>query len=396
MRIRKIKLENFVYMYICFSLFLQLYLLSSISSLFPTVNLLFGKIVLVLRILVVVFCFWDALYKPIHLSKFVVLMICFSVVLIQYITIQNWGMFDLIFIPLYLGDRIDYKKLFTMYFDITVVTVLLLSILSILDLIPSYDVIRHGGGMRYALGFGHPNQLGMILFNAVLAKFLSTEISYHGMFAIFLTVIFLVVIPNSITNALGTFLIFGYLVIERLRGRKRKVGEKFIKSWFCFAIFGLLIIIWAVYYGVLNTAIGDFVKALSGTFYTRFTLGQEALDRYGISLFGQTIEQVGFEQIRLGIANMQDYFTVDCLYYLFPIKYGAVPSLVFAASYVLALYKSVVKGNMRLTYTLSLFLLLAVSGGVQEFCMYLMIAAFGESEKTENLDYAYGSAISNM
>ena len=102
-----------------------------------------------------------------------------------------------------------------------------------------------------------------------------------------------------------------------------------------------------------NTAWNRLNDIVSG----RLGLGRDAINYYGLSLFGQDVDLVGYT---ISNMNVENYNWVDSSYIIFMIKFGIVPLLLILVLYEEMINKSYKKNNIYLLISLITSLFISV------------------------------------
>ena len=231
--------------------------------------------------------------------------------------------FHLFFIPLFLSQFVDKKRLCNILLIISVFYLCIIIIGNFFLDFQTEQFIRNGQ-VRYSLGFSHPNFLGFVVilisFFLILRK---EKVSLFDLFFISLSIVFLYYIPRSMTSVILLTLLLCFLFciyfykskIDAFFDNKRR---KLLLLYVVVSIF-LLTLFFTYYVAFTDFGKNIFLK-MPGSIWARFDLGRIAYEKYGLSLFGTPIESIFPDPSK----NITEYFVVDCAYFYIPINYGIV------------------------------------------------------------------------
>jgi predicted PurR-regulated permease PerM len=127
------------------------------------------------------------------------------------------------------------------------------------------------------------------------------------------------------------------------------------KKIFCvtipsFVLFGLLAILLTIMYDPQIYWMKRVNQALKG----RLSLGQNAINNYGIHLFGKHIEMTGNGMDAYGQISTETYSYVDSFYVQILLRYGIVFVLVLAFMLTVVMYRSYKNNYFYLLFVLTL------------------------------------------
>jgi len=355
--INELDINNIMFLSInaCFILML---LISSFNM--STIGFGFGDfyngledIFIYLRVVLIIL-FLIAIFKDFR-KDLLVLFICFmSIFFFSYTTKENWMLFDLFFIPLFLKNYIHLKLFNNLYFYILIFITFLVVTLDYCNVLPHIiynDSSRGINNIRYNLGFAHPNTLGCMLFLiSCLFVIRKNNLKIPDFLFLILIAIFCYVIPNSITAALSVFLLSIICFIFNVI--RNRISYSFKKIIFYLYILMFFSSVTVVYYVVFSETGKNIIESLPGSLWARFSLGLDAIDSYGFHLFGQPVQETGTIAFLQGTATSK-FFVIDSTFFYLPIVLGIIPTIVFILLYLLSVKKIIDKENW---YLLSVFL----------------------------------------
>ena len=284
----------------------------------------------------------------------------FALVVVSFFVYKSnhdYFLFDLFAFPLFITKYLRKSVFYNLFFYTYIFGIVATAILYYLDILPHNEVFFRGENtIRYSLGFLHPNTLGMfcifvgMLFFVKIKKLSIT----NSLFFVFLS-LFCYFVPNSIS---ATFLILFLLVLAFICNYIdiQQVDKTKIFFTICF----LVSLVFFVVLFVGTTGYGEgFIRFFPGELWARFTMGNDALQKYGFSLFGN-------HEI------LQSTIVDSAYYYLILVK-GIIPTLFYVLFYVMAIKKSLDYNDIRLLVIQLLVLIYGLSENVICF-PYVMFA----------------------
>lgn len=223
------------------------------------------------------------------------------------------------------SEKIDNVIKFIFYVEI-IFLIINISIFVLLCLLNSYSFFKnYGGRIRCDFGFNHPNVFSSFLFNIIL---MWIWLNYKKITVRHYISIVIISIIAYLFSGTRTSLVLSFLTIILLFVSKRSKKSKFL---FCIAsvivpLIAILIMLCIVYYTSDISIINFIDKLLS----TRIRLGAYAYENFGITFFGQNLENIdviwdpywGFNE-----------FTFDCSYSYLIMNNGLIWLLIIVISF---------------------------------------------------------------
>lgn len=288
------------------------------------------------RILMIAFGFFSLLKDKIRKDFLVPLILYVLTVFVTKVYNGAFQFLDALFVAFVFKNKLKRKRLIDIFFWTALCSFVLVILMYYAGFFPHFAVFRLDGRERLYLGFSHPNTVGyyvMILcFLSVLR--IRERIRYLHIVALIAAAYFVYVYPNSFSSALSILLLALYLIIDKLYYfffRRNAIRSRFLRYG---SIAAIPLIIVVVFWFVANASSSMLANEMLRTFYSRFRLGGQAIQRYGIHLFGsRNIEFVG-TAARYFESSAREYFTVDCFYIQILVRFGIVPSLLFFMYYI--------------------------------------------------------------
>ena len=295
---------------------------------------------------------YDAYYSR---RSLVYLLIIFSLVGLTYLGCVNKTiLFYLLVVVAAIGIPSNHVLKVTCWTQ--VIMLILLVAGSQLGIIMDY-VRVDSGRIRHFLGFSWTTT-GPILFLFVMLQYIFLKcgvISWiEGLILLFVSSFFYIM-----TNArLAFFMSVASITFFLLFNKSIKNGRFVITLKKIFIMIPEMIALFAFaihyFYNPNNQIFYRLNTLLSGRLY----LGKNAIEKYGIHLFGQKIEWIGY-----GISeNLRgEYNYVDCSYLQIIVEYGVVFLLLVLAIYSLMIKKSIENKQYYLTWILLIILVFSIT-----------------------------------
>lgn len=252
--------------------------------------------------------------------------------------------------------RIAYKILWIML-------AIIISI-CLLGFIENVTLMR-GNVERFSLGFSHPNQLGLRIFQLIACQcyVYRYRLRKRNYIYFFIMIIFLIRIPNSKTAYIVTSVLLGMLLLyEFIKVKKpeyMKLYEKGILfGYVCLNIFSIL-------FSYIDVKSFFLLAKIDGWMSSRFSNCHKVWLMYGVPIFGQRIYVTEDERKMAGI---QSRIWLDNAYVNVLLRYGMVIFLIFSIAYFCLLKMLVLQKQ----YMLAIILFLYALYGIMENGLYMI------------------------
>ena len=304
------------------------------------------KLILLLRIFLVFITMLIFTKEKLKKNYFIRLFIFVVVVVAEYLFSNNWMLFDCFYFALFLANRISYKKVAKVSLYAFLTGFIIVVVFSSIGIFPTYNFSGdRTSSLRLSLGFHHSNGLGEIVFIIVLLIFLIYYQRYRKTttFVMVVAAIWLYIYPNSLTVSIALIsitIIRNVFEFIDVKISKNILSEKCLKI---LMIFSFLFFAGISYVFLLNPSL-DSISVFSEfkSLFSRVYMGRMGFLRYGLTLFGTQYESIGATAIQVYSTNASLYFTIDCLYYLIPIRYG-----IFGAAFYLYFFSFITKDSIK-------------------------------------------------
>lgn len=252
-----------------------------------------------------------------------------------YITNHNFFLFDLFIIPLFITNFLSKKKFYNLFFYTYLSCTVLTFVLHFLGVLPHLEHYRTDS-VRYALGFLHPNTLGLFCILISMLFFLKTsKLTLINSIFYLIIAFFCYFVPNSISATVVVFILFllsiicNYIELEIYSAEFKKI------LFICICIIVLSIFLVVIFVG--TTGVGEeIIKLLPGELWARFSMGNDAFQKYGLSLWGN--QEV-----------VHDIIVDSAYYYLIVVK-GCIPAIIYVLLFLTAIKKCIYFNDTRLLF----------------------------------------------
>ena len=245
----------------------------------------------------------------------------------------------------------EYEQLIRLAKRILQICVPLVMLMYFLGLIENYTMYR-GDGLRHSLGFSHPNQLGLRIFQwTACCIYLARKrcLKLLEIMVYFACVFFVYLVPNSQSAVLCLSLLVSGALFLQLSDRHRRVQR-------LFALFSVGGAAAANFISVVLSCIQlskcPLLVRIDRLLSFRFSEGHKILEKYGIKWLGQ-MAYVSKEERKL--AGITEQLFLDNSYMTLLIRYGIVVYLLFTVCFLLLLWKLYRLERYRLILILSVY-----------------------------------------
>lgn len=171
---------------------------------------------------------------------------------------------------------------------------------------------------------------------------------------------------RSVFLVVTILLILAYLMGLRIRHQKKTDAERMFRicrrrvsfrwKWIAAAI-PAVCCTFAILIHVLYSRYNPFLSRLNGKMSNRLQLGHAALEKYGVSLFGQPVKWVGWT--RHTVVSQYNY--VDCSYMQLLIQSGMVMLFVVVMLYSYLMYRAAVQSDRYMQLTVLMICVFCIS-----------------------------------
>lgn len=375
---RMVSYVDVVYMILILLLVIGMVSCTLIDQRFPIIMIMLGKVTIIIRLLLLAITVGHFIYEGVTRKKILCFVFFMALVVMSYLSVKTWMLFDVLFIAIFWGDLLEYKKIINIFFYTYMFGTAVIVICHLLNLLPVYVFQRSNGRIRTTLSFRHPNSLGFMMLALSMLYILKRDnvIKWRDCFGLVLISIWTLVFPNSEAAALIIIMAVMIIFLWEIRkkfARKRVMPVKMMKV---LAFLSFFLIVLLVYLITMRGVAREIIYNISSTLVSRFRDGAIAVTQYGFSSFGVQVELSGdLDQILSD--SVSRYFVLDCLYINMPITKGLIPTAFFSSFYLFCINKCFNNRNMLLLLVFLLMMLYAVveTNVATLLCSFMYIGA---------------------
>lgn len=262
------------------------------------------------------------------------------------------------------AKNVDLDDVICVAYKILSIMIPVIAVLCLLGIIENATLMR-GTMQRYSLGFSHPNQLGLRIFQYIVCHCYihKNRLGKLNYILIFLAILFLVMIPNSKTAYIVTTILLCMLLLYSFVKNQgpgcMKLFEKgLLFGTFCFGFF-------SIYFSYIDVSRNSILARIDKWMSSRFSLCHIVWQLYGVSLLGQRVYISEEERKLVGIKTR---LFLDNAYLGILLRYGILVFFIFFIGY-LCLVKVMM---IRKEYILAIILFLYALYGVMESGLYMI------------------------
>ncbi len=260
---------------------------------------------------------------------------------------------------------VDFDKIVKVVYRILYVMIPLTIILRFAGVMEEFTKPR-GEAVRYSLGFSHPNQLGIVLFQFVVCHCYlhRKKLKITDYLLIVAVILFIYIAPNSQSAYLS---IFAFLILSIFCGECQKHSSKIADIYGkMILLFSFLLNATSILLSIMDIRRFPLLWKMDALISNRFVTSHNTLQIYGIKLWGQQVLLYEEERIQAGMADGAGRLYLDNSYMTLLIKYGVISYLIFSIAYLLLMDYFRKKEQYFMVTILFMFAIY----GVMENCMF--------------------------
>lgn len=262
------------------------------------------------------------------------------------------------------AKNVDVDRVIHAAYKVLLIMIPVVMLLCLFGIIENATMMR-GSVKRFALGFSHPNQLGLSVFQ-LMACYCYTHkdrMDKPNYIYFLLIVLFLVRVPNSKTAYIATVVLLFMLVLYNfIKNQKSEYMRAFAKGiligTFCLNFFSII-------FSYIDVNRNFLLARINSWMSSRFSVCHKVWLMYGVSFFGKRIYVTESERELVGIKNK---LWLDNSYASLLLRYGVLVFLIFSIGY-LCLIKSML---IQREYVLAIILFLYAVYGLMETGWYMI------------------------
>lgn len=226
---------------------------------------------------------------------------------------------------------LDFDKVIKISYYIQLIIVLLVIYMFFTGIIDEYTMYR-GNLLRHSLGFSHPNQLGMRVFQLAVSRcyLKRSKIGFFDVFVVLAAALFINSVANSKTSYYSLIILsilMGVHILHSMIGNK---GHKFASVM----VFGAIV---ANFGSVILSFVNVKKYALLSKFDVmmskRFSASYRTMRYYGVSIWGQDIKKI----VKRHVIGKHYRFFLDNAFMTILLRYGVVVFILFSALFIITM-----------------------------------------------------------
>lgn len=383
----KIRVPEFLYI-LSYSLYLigKILSVSTIPTVFPLfqtfVNYYYYLCVILLLAKVVI----DRNFSLNSLVKSSLLAV---LIIVSAISSNNLKYLSYFFLLIFSTKNIDIRNVIKYYCGVLSFLLVLVFIGYWLGVLPNYYAVSDGG-YRNALGYNYITYAPNLFFHLELAYLYvrGNKIKFRELVFLFVISFYLYIKTNTDSafylGILAIILVL-FLKVFRVKTEFKNWFTNFTDRWLLL-ISAIVPIALSILYGTKS----NLFKLLDGILNNRLRLGYEAINNYGIKLFGQEVEVIGTKVSGTVLKYDESYNFIDSSFLRILLTYGVVILLFLIISYIILGYKNPYR---TITYSVCFMILVLHSIWDPQFFdifynPFLIFIGVLFSQTDEDIDYA--------
>lgn len=285
-----------------------------------------------------------------------------SIFLLVIFFSKTFGVLAIYALLFLLAKYIPFSKILKVYIFIFLTIILIVFLGFIFDFLPPVNLLnesfRDDEQYRYALGFTYTTFLPNYFFHVILAFILLRE-KKLGIIEIF-TIFIINFILYKYTDTKAVYYLINLIIIVLFFIKIFSVdfNNKSILSFLSRLIVKysfLILCVLSIYLHCFYDPSIEWMNSLNEILADRLRLGHQGIEKYGVTLFGNDVEYVSFNQV----TEFSPYFFLDSSYQRILINFGAVVVLLLVLGFTL-LSKLIIFNN-NIYYGISIVFLLGHS-----------------------------------
>ncbi|MBD5504854.1 MAG: hypothetical protein HDR09_14260 [Lachnospiraceae bacterium] len=267
----------------------------------------------------------------------------------------------------------DLDRIIHIAYRILLITIPMVIFFRIFGFIEDYTIMR-GNLQRFSLGFAHPNQLGLRIFQLILCNcYVNRDrLGILNYCYIILAIIFTIKVPNSQTAYISLIVFLIFLLIYKYIENQKQIFMKLYTG--SLLIGAVLLNIFSIILSFIDVNKYFILSQIDKWMAARFSWGHKVWQIYGTSFFGQRI-YVYEEEVRL--IGLTRRLWLDNAYLSLLLRYGILVFLIISISYIFLMRKMIVQKQYVLVIILFLYALYGtMESGLYQITHNIFLIAF--------------------
>lgn len=286
----------------------------------------------------------------------VIIFITFPVIIATVLSGQRQMMSVWMFIVA--SKNVDVDRVIRAAYKILLVMIPAVMIMCLLGVIENATLMR-GSVRRFALGFSHPNQLGLSVFQlmACYCYVHKDKLDKLNYIYFLLTILFLFRIPNSKTAYIAMVVLLFMLVLYVFINEHKPAYMSTYEKGILLGTF--LLNFFSIVFSYIDVNRNFILARINSWMSSRFSVCHKVWLLYGVSFFGQKVYVTEDERKLVGLKNK---LWLDNSYTSLLLRYGILMFLIFSIGYWCLIKSMLIKKE----YVLAIILFLYAVYGLME------------------------------
>lgn len=224
----------------------------------------------------------------------------------------------------------EFERIVHTAYRVLIIMIPLVIVFNLFGMIEDYTITRNGM-IRYSLGFSHPNQLGLRVFQLVACHCYinRNQLKFINYIYIFAAAVFLYVVPNSQTAYICVLAMLLLLFIYKFLNKYWIAALEFYKN--CMVVISVLFNLLSVFWSLIDLNGHPVIKQINTLLSIRFSSCNRVFQIYGISILGQRIYVTSTERNLVGITTR---LFLDNAYMALLLRFGVIVYCIFSLAFI--------------------------------------------------------------
>lgn len=265
------------------------------------------------------------------------------------------------------GINTDFRKIVKVFLTVQCATFVLYLFCGLMGIAGGGTVLQ-SGRTRAFLGYGWVNRASYCLL------FMTIELMYLKNYRIkifpAMGILLMDIIIYLMTRTMYSMLLTAFVVLIALKRRYVRIKRKHpgIRRDKLLTLFFLATLIIGIILPCMYTKSNKMWRLLNGIVTGRLELGKEAIDRYGLHIWGNKLEWVGSSTLLFGLSKSKEYFYVDTGFLNLSLEFGVLFTGLIALMYYMSIRMATKRRDDGMIITLFvLFILFTFEPYVLDF-----------------------------
>ena len=235
----------------------------------------------------------------------------------------------------------DMDRIINLYFYVLLIMIPFVIVMCLIGVLPD-NILYRGGLVRHALGFEHPNRLGMRFFQLIACLCYVKKDSAHNFIKYLImatTAYFVYKVPNSQTAYIGIMLLFVLVLIRNFYDKRGISKNRLMRVM---ATGAVSINVFSVFISFFNPKKNAVYMAIDKFMSYRFLFGNKMIRYYGVSIWGQKVDTIVKDRKYVGVYHQ---WYLDNAYLSVLLRFGIVVYIIFTVLIAASLFYYVKQEN---------------------------------------------------